>query len=51
MSQSQWTEEHTRAVGAQLPELDPPTLVHLNNAGCSIPSRNTLSAVQGYLER
>ncbi|KAL4418819.1 hypothetical protein ABPG77_008704 [Micractinium sp. CCAP 211/92] len=51
MTESQWTEEHTQAVRAHLPGLDPPSLVHLNNAGCSLPSRNTLSAVQGYLER
>ncbi|KAL4425946.1 hypothetical protein ABPG75_009962 [Micractinium tetrahymenae] len=51
MIAEQWTEEHTQAVRAQLPTLDPPNLVHLNNAGCSIPSRSTLGAVQSYLER
>lgn len=31
--------------------LDPPELIHLNNAGCSIPSQHTLQEVQDYLRR
>lgn len=48
---SRWGEEHTRAVRETLPPLQPSELVHLNNAGCSVPSVTTLRAVQDYLNR
>lgn len=45
-----WTEADTAAARAAIPHLRP-GLVHLNNAGCSIPTQTTLAAVQDYLTR
>lgn len=45
-----WTEADTVAARAAIPHLRP-GLVHLNNAGCSIPTQATLAAVQDYLAR
>jgi hypothetical protein len=46
-----WTDADTAAARVKLPALEPASLVHLNNAGCSIPSTTTLAAVQDYLQR
>ncbi|PRW58845.1 aminotransferase class V [Chlorella sorokiniana] len=45
-----WTEADTAAARRAIPHLRP-GLVHLNNAGCSIPMHATLAAVQDYLAR
>lgn len=48
--EQRWTEEHTRRALDELPA-SLPGLIHLNSAGCSLPSRATLNSVQEYLTR
>lgn len=45
-----WTADDTAAARAAIPHLQP-GLVHLNNAGCSIPSAATLQATLDFLQR
>ncbi|PSC71875.1 aminotransferase class V [Micractinium conductrix] len=51
MGAASWTAADTDAQRAALPPLEPEQLVHLNSAGCSIPSAATLAASADYLQR
>jgi cysteine desulfurase / selenocysteine lyase len=44
-----WTEEEVEAARSATPGTS--NVIHLNNAGCSLPTQRTLDAVIGYLNK